>query len=543
MQFTAVPGCATTWSSRPARWPSTSRPTPTKLARDRRPAAGRAAARGLRESGSDGPGRPVHDPGAARAGSPRSPRSCRCSRGTPTSSWTRSGPQVIPTVAQIRARFTERRKGAGAVDRVLRRLLGLEAKMRQYRDGAVFVRGVIEPGRGRRLQRRLDLARDPAAGPRDRGPGGLGAPRPRLTTAPEHLCELHTVARPTVRDRVPAESADGGERRWRSPMPRPRPSGSRARSLADLGPGDLVLVACSGGADSLALAAASPSRRRARALRAGAVVVDHELQAGSAGWRPTPPAQPAAPSAWTRSTVVRGRGRTGGGGLEAAARTARYAALEAAADRLGALAVLLGHTRDDQAEQVLLGLARGSGRPLPGRDAAPPRGRFRRPLLGVTREQTAGPGRGGGPAAWWDDPMNEDPAFTRVRARRAVADLERDLGPGVGRGPGPHGRPAARGRRPPRRAGRRGAWPSLGAQPWAVEALAAHRPVRSAPGSGGGCSSRPGRRPGRLSTRHTDACDALLTALARAGPGARSPATLLVRPIRWPGHHRTRRSG
>ena len=54
------------------------------------------------------------------------------------------GPRHIPTVAQIRARFTERRKGAGAPDRLLRRLLGLEAKMRQYRDGAVFVRGVQE---------------------------------------------------------------------------------------------------------------------------------------------------------------------------------------------------------------------------------------------------------------------------------------------------------------------------------------------------------------------------------------------------------------
>ncbi len=52
------------------------------------------------------------------------------------------GPAHIPTVAHIRARFTERRKGVGAPDRVLRRLLGLEAKMRQYRDGAVFVRGV-----------------------------------------------------------------------------------------------------------------------------------------------------------------------------------------------------------------------------------------------------------------------------------------------------------------------------------------------------------------------------------------------------------------
>jgi len=54
------------------------------------------------------------------------------------------GPAHIPTVEHIRARFTQKRKGAGAADRVLRRLLGLEAKMRQYRDGAVFVRGVQE---------------------------------------------------------------------------------------------------------------------------------------------------------------------------------------------------------------------------------------------------------------------------------------------------------------------------------------------------------------------------------------------------------------
>jgi coenzyme F420 biosynthesis associated uncharacterized protein len=54
------------------------------------------------------------------------------------------GPAVIPTVAEIRAKFTERRRGAGMVDQVLRRLLGLEAKMRQYRDGAVFVRAVTD---------------------------------------------------------------------------------------------------------------------------------------------------------------------------------------------------------------------------------------------------------------------------------------------------------------------------------------------------------------------------------------------------------------
>ncbi|HEY7718097.1 MAG TPA: zinc-dependent metalloprotease [Pedococcus sp.] len=54
------------------------------------------------------------------------------------------GPQVVPSVAQIRGRFNERRQGVGAFDRLLRRLLGLEAKMRQYRDGAVFVRSVVD---------------------------------------------------------------------------------------------------------------------------------------------------------------------------------------------------------------------------------------------------------------------------------------------------------------------------------------------------------------------------------------------------------------
>lgn len=54
------------------------------------------------------------------------------------------GPQVIPSVAEIRAKFTERRKGAGSIDKILRRLLGMEAKMRQYKDGAAFVRGVMD---------------------------------------------------------------------------------------------------------------------------------------------------------------------------------------------------------------------------------------------------------------------------------------------------------------------------------------------------------------------------------------------------------------
>jgi coenzyme F420 biosynthesis associated uncharacterized protein len=54
------------------------------------------------------------------------------------------GPSVIPSVARIREKFTARREGAGPVDQIVRRLLGFDAKLRQYRDGAAFVRGVVD---------------------------------------------------------------------------------------------------------------------------------------------------------------------------------------------------------------------------------------------------------------------------------------------------------------------------------------------------------------------------------------------------------------
>jgi tRNA(Ile)-lysidine synthase len=193
-------------------------------------------------------------------------------------------------------------------------------------------------------------------------------------------------------------------------------------------PRGLVLVACSGGPDSLALAEAVAFERRRNGRPSGAVVVDHRLQPGSA--------EVAAAAAYTCTLLglspveVVGASVTGsGGGLEAAARNARYTALSATAERLGADAVLLGHTRDDQAEQVLLGLARGSGtRSLAGMPSV--RGILRRPLLGVPRQDTEAACAAEGLAVW-TDPMNADPAFARVRARRALADLERDLGPGV----------------------------------------------------------------------------------------------------------------
>jgi tRNA(Ile)-lysidine synthase len=198
--------------------------------------------------------------------------------------------------------------------------------------------------------------------------------------------------------------------------------------LADCDPGDLVLVACSGGADSLALATALAFEAPKLALRTGAVVVDHGLQEGSAEV-----AERAASLARSLGLdpveVVRVEVPATSEGVEAAARAVRYEALGAAADPHRARFVLLGHTLDDQAEQVLLGLTRGAGaRSLAGMPRA--RDRFLRPLLGVGREQTRASCRAEG-LTWWDDPMNADPAYTRVRARRALVELERDLGPGI----------------------------------------------------------------------------------------------------------------
>jgi tRNA(Ile)-lysidine synthase len=199
-------------------------------------------------------------------------------------------------------------------------------------------------------------------------------------------------------------------------------------SLAGLAPGDLVLAACSGGPDSLALAAALAFVAPRAGLAAGAVTVDHGLQEGSADRA----AEVAATLRALSLDPVRAIAVTvdGDGGPEAAARTARYAALEKAAADLGAAAVLLGHTLDDQAETVLLGLARGSGaRSLAG--MAPRRGIFLRPLLGVRRQATADACSALGLIPW-ADPHNADRRFARVRVRLdALPALEAALGPGM----------------------------------------------------------------------------------------------------------------
>ncbi|WP_460626508.1 tRNA lysidine(34) synthetase TilS [Intrasporangium mesophilum] len=217
-------------------------------------------------------------------------------------------------------------------------------------------------------------------------------------------------------------------------MPGPDPAVAATRlavreHLADLPLGAVVLVACSGGPDSVALAAALAFEAPRSGLRAAAVIVDHGLQDDS-----REVAQRAA-------TICRDLGldpveivsadvRPTGSGLEADARSARYAAIEKVANRLGASAILIGHTRDDQAEQVLLGLSRGSGaRSLSGMPAR--RDRFVRPLLALPRATTLAACAAYGIEPW-QDPHNSDTSFRRVRARRLLAHLEQDLGPGFG---------------------------------------------------------------------------------------------------------------
>ncbi len=292
--------------------------------------------------------------------------------------------------------------------------------------------------------------------------------------------------------------------------------GAVRAALADLAPDEFVLVACSGGPDSLALAAASAWVAARLSLRAGAVVVDHGLQADSAavGERAATACRDLGldPVEVVRATVA----PDGPGGPEASARVARYAALTAAADRLGAAAVLLGHTRDDQAEQVLLGLVRGSGaRSLAGMPRA--RGPFRRPLLDVPRETTVRSCAELGLTPWMD-PHNGDPAYLRVRVRAALADLTRDLGPGIREGL-VRSADLARADADHLDALAAAAHASLGDPPWPVAAVAS-LPVAIRGRVWRRALIAAGAPAGAVSARHTQWCDALVTRWHGQGPVA-----------------------
>lgn len=185
----------------------------------------------------------------------------------------------------------------------------------------------------------------------------------------------------------------------------------------------------------MALASALAFEAPKLGIRAGGITVDHGLQSGSDLRAAEVVSRMTAIGLDPVESVAVRVGRDGG--PEAAARDARYGALDEAADRLGAAAVLLGHTRDDQAETVLLGLARGSGiRSLSGMPevsggSAGRTNRYRRPFLQVDR-QTARKACMVQSLPVWDDPHNIDPAYTRSRLRHeGLPALEKALGKGV----------------------------------------------------------------------------------------------------------------
>lgn len=200
-----------------------------------------------------------------------------------------------------------------------------------------------------------------------------------------------------------------------------------AAALGDLEPGDRVTVALSGGADSLALAVCLAFLGPKAGWDCRAVVVDHGLQDDSAqvAERAAAQARELGLSAYIVPVVVDAEG-----GLEAAARTARYHALLEVAASERTAAILLGHTLDDQAETVLLGLGRGSGpRSIAGMPITV--GPFRRPFLGLRRSETERICAAAG-LEFWSDPHNDDPRFRRSRLRHEVMPLlEGVLGGGV----------------------------------------------------------------------------------------------------------------
>jgi tRNA(Ile)-lysidine synthase len=192
--------------------------------------------------------------------------------------------------------------------------------------------------------------------------------------------------------------------------------------------GDAVLVAVSGGADSLAMAAAILAESKEFLITAVAVTIDHQLQQGSADQAQKVSDQ--LKELGFQEIIIEKVSVDQSSGTEAGARTARYAALHQIAEVRNADQIYLGHTRDDQAETVLLGLARGSGaRSLSG--MAPINGKIIRPMLSLTREVTERVCAELN-LKIWSDPHNLNQEFSRVRVRTQVLPLmEEMIGPGI----------------------------------------------------------------------------------------------------------------
>lgn len=190
-----------------------------------------------------------------------------------------------------------------------------------------------------------------------------------------------------------------------------------------------LLIACSGGPDSMALAAATAFEAPRAGLKVAAAVIDHDLQEGSGQVALDTQARLNAlgiDEVHIRKVKVAKTKE----GLEAAARAARYAALDQLREASGAAITLLGHNLDDQAETVLLGLARGSGlRSISGMPSVDMSRKLARPLIGLSKASLRQACEDQG-IEFWDDPHNQDSKFARVRVRQLAEQLEQSLGPG-----------------------------------------------------------------------------------------------------------------
>ena len=200
--------------------------------------------------------------------------------------------------------------------------------------------------------------------------------------------------------------------------------------LAELEAGDTFLVAVSGGADSLALAYALLLESKTLALKSSAITINHQLQENSDTQAKIVSDQlkeMGYDDVHTQKVVV-----VSDSNIESNARDVRYQEIYRYSQETKAKAIFLGHTFNDQAETVLLGLARGSGtRSLSG--MATRNENYIRPLLSITREETERACTEVG-LNFWNDPHNFDSDFTRVRVRREVIPfLEENLDPGISR--------------------------------------------------------------------------------------------------------------
>jgi tRNA(Ile)-lysidine synthase len=195
--------------------------------------------------------------------------------------------------------------------------------------------------------------------------------------------------------------------------------------------GSTVAVACSGGADSLALASAALFEGKRADLKVIAAIVNHNLQEGSKEVALKTQGL-LTEMGFDLVEVVDVVVQQNSLGMEAAARNSRYEALAEFANKHNAAFTMLGHTLDDQAETVLLGLARGSGaKSMAGMPTLSSDGKYLRPLLKITRKETVSYCEDLG-LEYWSDPQNLDTKFSRVKARLKVLPvLEEELGPGI----------------------------------------------------------------------------------------------------------------